>query len=159
MTMPSPQGQRLQPALPSRGYKTFQIIAPLKTHFRAATCEEVECAAYVNGFRLFADEAAELGQAQAAYVRRECGRKFTEDRDAAGLTVFTFPPGTKPFASDEHTSHKVRLEREEVFLTHPGDWRWRPNAGERHYRHTRSEFWTEEFAEHQQNLADRIERG
>lgn len=155
--MPSPEGQRLPPAMPVQAYKTFQIVAPISTHFRPATCEEVECDAYVNGFRLYVDEATELGQAQAEFVRRKSGRRFTEDRQADGRTVFTFPPGTKPFASDEHASHKIRLEREELFVTRGGDWRGNP-TGER-YRHTRSEFWTEEFAEHQDNLAHRIQRG
>lgn len=159
MTMPSPEGQRLPPVLPVQAYKTFQVVAPLRTHWRAATCEEVECDAYRNGFRLYVDEATELGQAQADYVRHKAGRKFAEHRDpGSSRTVFTFPPGTLPFASAEHTSHKVRIEREELFVTRPGDWRGNP-TGERPYQHTKAEFWTEEFAEHQGKLADRVNRG
>jgi hypothetical protein len=154
--MPSPQGQRLPPALPSGAYKTFQIVAPLKTHFRKATCVEADCPHYLNGFRTRVDERTERGMAQAYYIRKESGRRFTEDRDATGLTVFTFEAGQRCFGSD---AHRVRVERPELFLTHPGDWRWRPTSGQQPYQHTRPEFWTEEFAENQQNLTDRIERG
>lgn len=154
MTMPSPEGQRLPPAMPVQAYKTFQIVAPIKTHFRKATCAEANCPHYLNGFRTRIDESTELGQRQAYYIRKESGRRFTEERDEVGLTVFTFEAGQRCFSSDDH---RVRIEREEIFLTRGGDWRGNP-TGER-YQHTRSEFWTEEFAEHQQKLADRIERG
>lgn len=155
MTMPSPDGQRMPPAMPAGAYKTFQIVTPLSTHFRAATCAEVDCPAYLNGFRSAFDEATELGQRQAHYVRHDKTRKHVEERTPEGLTAFTFEAGQRCFASSEH---RVRIERPELFLTRPGDWRGNP-TGQRPYRHTSSEFWTEEFAEHQQSLADRIERG
>lgn len=156
MTMPSPEGQRLPPAMPVGAYKTFRIVAPISTHFRKATCEEARCPHYLGGFRTRVDESTDLGQQQAYYIRHDRSRRHTEWRDETGLTVFDFEPGQRCFNSGDH---KVRLEREELFLTQPGDWRWRPTSGERPYRHTRPEFWTEEFAENQQNLADRIERG
>lgn len=155
MTMPSPEGQRLPPAMPAGAYKTFQIVTPLRTHFRPGTCAEVDCPGYLNGFRTRVDERTDLGQSQAHYIRKESGRRFTEDRDDAGLTVFTFEPGQRCFASGDH---KVRIDRPELFLTRPGDWRGNPEGG-RPYQHTRPEHWTEDFAEHQQKLADRIEKG
>ena len=140
--------------MPVGAYKTFQIVAPISTHFRKATCEEANCPHYLNGFRTRVDERTDLGQAQAHYIRKQSGRRFTEERDEVGLTVFTFEPGQRCFNSDDH---KVRLEREEIFLTRGGDWRGNP-TGER-YRHTNPEFWTEEFSLHQEKLKERIDRG
>ena len=34
---------RILPALPVTAMKTYSIDAPMGTHFRAATCVEVEC--------------------------------------------------------------------------------------------------------------------
>lgn len=155
MTIPSPEGQRLEPAMPVGAYKTFQIVAPPRTHWRSATCEEAGCLNYLHGFRTRVDERTELGQQQAYYMRHDRSRRHREWRDEAGLTVFDFEPGQRCFSSHDH---RVRIEREELFLTRPGDWRGNP-TGQRPYAHTRAEFWTEEFAEHQQTLADRVERG
>lgn len=154
-TVPSPEGQRLPPTMPVGAYKTYQIVSPVATHWRKATCAEVDCDHYVNGFRTRVDERLELGQKQAHYIRKESGRRFTEDRDDAGLTVFTFEPGQRCFASD---SHKLPLERPELYLTRPGDWRGNP-TGERPYQHTKPEFWVEDFSINQDNLKSRMDRG
>lgn len=142
----------IQPALPAGAYQTFEISAPRNTHFRRATCAEVECPATVNGWVTVLDETSEQQAAAAYYIRKQSGRHFTEERNATGLTVFTFTAGQPCFDSGKH---HVRVERQEHFLVRPGDFR----ALGRPRQHTRPEFWVEEFAEHQDQLARRIERG
>lgn len=152
--MPSNEGMRIPPALPTHHMQSYQIVAPISTHFRSATCAEADCPPYLNGWRTTVDESTDLGQAQAHYIRRESRRKFVEHRDPAGLTVFEFEAGQACFAADQH---KVRIERPELFFRRGGDWRGNP-TGER-YQHHRPEFWVEDFAEHQQKIADRIQQG
>lgn len=144
---------RLAPKLPPGAYKTYQILSPLGTHFRNATCDEVECAYQAQGWRTVIDERTDLGAGQARYIRAESGRKFVEERGEDGLTSFTFEPGQQCF-----TQHKVSLERPEHFLVRGGDWRGDP-TGAKPYVHRTADEWTEDFATHQDKIATLIERG
>lgn len=143
---------RITPALPVHAYQTYQVVAPQATHWRPATCAEVDCQAYTGGWRSLIDEATELGKRQAHYIRRESGRKFAEHRDEAGLTVFEFEAGQRCFAP-----HQARTGRPEVYLVRGGDWRGNPAGQVR--KHVRAEDWLEDFAEHQDRIAGRIEKG
>ena len=83
---------------------------PADTHFRPATCAESACPHHLLGWQTLIDESGQFGQAQAAYIRRESGRQFREERMATGLTAFTFGPGQKCFRQ-----HRLPLERPAVF--------------------------------------------
>jgi hypothetical protein len=151
---------RAQPAGPARAYQTYAISAPKATHTKAARCADVGCSMLANGFRIPADEATDLGARQAAYLRAECLpaglpasaavrglRRYVETHEA-GLTVFTFPPGTECFAE-----HRVSLQRPELYIVRAGDWRGNPTGQVR--RHTRPDLWVEDFATHQDRIATR----
>lgn len=131
--------------------QTYTIKAPLATHFRAATCAEVECAAHVHGWVSRIDESTDLGQRQAGYIRHHSGRRFTETRDEAGLTVFTFPAEQTCF-----TEHKVPLHRPELFLVRGGNLT--TSTGEVR-RHANGEDWADDLQTHQQKIADTFEKG
>jgi hypothetical protein len=133
-------------------YQTFQIKSPKATHFRPATCAEVECQAAEHGWRSTIDENTVLGQQQAFYIRKQSGRKFTEERNELGLTVFTFANGQECFAQ-----HETRVQRPELYFVRGGDFRGNP-TGERR-QHQKAEHWVEEFAENQQRIIDAQERG
>jgi hypothetical protein len=147
---------RLAPVAPVHAYRTYQIVTPLATHFRPASCEEVDCPDYLQGWVTKLDESTPEGQGHAAFIRRELrGRySFTEDREPAGLTAFTFPPGQACFRQRQH---RTRIDRPEHFLRRDGDWRGNPTGAVR--RHTSAADWQEDFAEHQDRIATAIERG
>lgn len=178
--MAGPRINRAQPVGPAAAYKTYQVTAPLSTHFRPATCAEVDCAAWRHGWRTVVDERTDLGMAQAAYIRAECvsaslpaspagraRRRYTEHRDehhlmdgtgltagsVTGLTTFEFAAGQPCFAK-----HEVPLERPELYIVRGGDWRGNPR-GTPARRHTTAEDWVEDFAEHQDRLRTALERG
>jgi hypothetical protein len=91
-----------------------------------ATCEEVSCQHYLNGWHSAIDESTDLGQRQAHYIRKQSGRGFAEypgrewngkmidaltaanrplsDFEPVGdnITVFEFKPGQACFQSDSH---------------------------------------------------------
>jgi hypothetical protein len=137
---------RPDPVLSPASYKTYAIIQPEETHFRSATCEEVQCGAYERGWKTRVDETTELGQMQAAFIRVRARRRFHEEHNVEGMTDFVFPPGQECFAE-----HKISLERPPLFLVRGGDWRANPR-GERRL-HTRADLWVEDFAEHQDRLS------
>lgn len=144
---------RIEPVLPAQAYKTYAIRSPLSTHFRPGTCEEAGCAAHRNGWTTAVDEATELGQKQAHYIRGDRTRRHVESKTQAGLTQFVFEAGQKCFAP-----HQVSLQRPENFLVLGGDHRGNPMRVDP-YRHSRPEFWVEDFGEHQDRLKNTLERG
>ena len=73
------------------------IVQPVATHYEPATCAEMNCPHYLKGWLTLIDESTDFGQAQARYIRRASGRKFTESRLETGLTEFRFEAGQKCF--------------------------------------------------------------
>lgn len=128
------------PSLPSQHFKTYEIIAPLSTHYRKATCAEVKCGAYTNGWKTIVPSDSP----QAQYIRTMSGRKFVEKRgESAGLTEFTFYAGQQCFGSDQH---RVPLEREPIYVARGGDARGNPLRERR--VHANASDWQEDFAGH-----------
>lgn len=153
--MTGPRLNRITPALPADAMTTYRIARPKGTHWRPARCAEVDCAPYLHGWRTVIDESTEQGQAQAHYIRNVAGRGFTEARDEAGLTVFTFAAGQACFAAHQH---RAPLDREPLYVVRGGDWRGNPR-GTQPRVHTRPEDWVDDFATHQITLADRLAQG
>lgn len=136
---------RVEPNMPVTAYKTYAIHSP----GRPATCEQAGCPAYLNGWRTIVP----ADSAQAAYIRTQSGRGFTETRQPGGLAEFTFEPGQQCFASDKH---RLPAEGRERFAERDGDWRGNPTG--RVIEHS-PQGWTDSFGEHQERLAQRLERG
>jgi hypothetical protein len=143
---------RPEPRLPAAAFTTYAIAAPLATHWRAATCAEVDCPAYLRGWRTHVDPATDRGAAQAHYIRADSGRRFVEDRDEHGQLLFTFESGQTCFAQ-----HRAPLEREPIFVRRGGDWRGNPLGDQ--LLHQRAADWLDDFATHQQRVADAHNRG
>jgi hypothetical protein len=145
---------RIAPALPVGAMKTYEIRSPRATHWRKATCAEVACPPYLNGWRTILDETTELGQRLAHTVRKVAGRAYTEHHAAPNLTIFTFEAGQRCFAAD---SHQLPTGRPELYVVRGGDWRGNPRGDVR--KHARAADWVDDFATHQQQLADRLAQG
>lgn len=145
---------RVEPQMPAANYKTYQILAPRLTHWRDATCAEVQCAAHVKGWTTVADERTDLGMGHAYYIRKQSGRAFKESRDEHGMTVFVFTPGQRCFRSN----HQVRIERPEIYVVKGGDWRGNPRGIDPRI-HARPSEWVDDFAGHQDRLATRLRQG
>jgi hypothetical protein len=151
-TILTPQGQRIEPRLPAHLVKTYRLVQPVSSHYRQAACREVECEAWRLGWVTTVNEATELGQRQAYYIRMHSGRKYRQRGMAGGFTEFWFGPGQQCFAT-----HQVPLEREPLYVVQGGDWRGNPRREGR--RHTRAEFWVEDFATHQDKLGTKFQEG
>lgn len=143
---------RLPSSLPVSAMKTYQIAAPLASHWNVVTCADAGCDAHELGWDSVIDERTDLGQRQAHYIRRESGRRFTEERQPDGLTRFSFEAGQRCFAE-----HKARNMRPEKFIERGGDHRGNPLRLRREYG--RPDEWVEAFAENQDRLKTIAERG
>ena len=146
---------RIEPAFPAHAYKTYAFARPLKTHWHKASCEDVDCTAYLNGWVTRIDESTELGRAQAHYLRHDRSRSHAEQKTPDGITEFMFGPGQRCFKSADH---KLPIGRDPVFLVKGGDYRGNPrNTPTRICRNAGQ--WIEDFDEHQHLLLDAIQRG
>lgn len=177
MHIQQPEPFRIVPKMPASAYKTYALSLPKQTHYRKATCQEVEqqctsllsgsiehgtavfcgeshCGPYMHGWVTYVDVSTDLGQRQAYYIRMHSGRSFTTSMVAKQESAirFTFPPGQQCFAD-----HQVPLERDPFFIVRGGDWRGNPRGEMR--SHVRAADWVEDFAEHQQRIVNEIEKG
>ena len=132
-------------------YKTYQVAAPLATHYRKATCKEVQCDAWAKGFVSKIDVSTPLGQRQAKYIEGKSGRRFLSTQDGTVIT-YRFPFGQECFRP-----HHVPLEREPFFVVKGGDFRGNPR-GIPAVRRSMSD-WVDDFANHQNGVAEVRERG
>lgn len=153
MTVPSPDGQRIPPVLPAHHMKTYQVLAPLNTHWRKATCAEFGCDKYLNGwFSIFAADSP-----QAEYIRHDKTRRHVEERLDGGLAKFTFEAGQEFFAGSPEHDHRVLTGRPERLIVRGGDWRGNPRGEVR--EHVSAEDWVDDFATHQDRLAQQAQKG
>jgi hypothetical protein len=140
---------RSRPVGPAQAYQTFQILVP-DANWRPASCEEVGCGFFLNGWRL----RVEVLPPQMLYTAKTAGRRFVEHRVADGETWLVFEAGQSCFKT---TEHRVRLDMPELYVVRDGDWRGNPTGSVR--RHKRAADWVDQFGEHQQNVAELLERG
>lgn len=135
-------------------FQTYRILAPAgrgRDYWYAVTCEQARCEAYQYGWQTFVDESTDLGRRQAHYIRSDRSRSFREERNAAGITVFTFGAGQKCFES-----HQARTGRPDRYVVARG----RPGSLAGVLReHTRAQDWIEDFQESLDEVRDQVERG
>lgn len=142
---------RLQPAGPASAYKTYSIKAPLSTHFRPATCEEVGCPNYLNGWRI----RVEGLPAELLNTAKTSGRKYTVLSVAEGETWLVYEAGQPCFQA---AAHKTRVERPELYIVRDGDWRGNPRGTDRRV-HKNAEEWVEDLHEHTDRINKLIQEG
>ena len=142
---------RIEPAMPPQAYKTYAMLSPIDTHTRQATCEEYGCDDYRQGWRV----RVETLTPDLLHAARTSGRKYTEQSIAEGETYLVFEPGQACFKA---ATHRAPIGRPPLYLVRDGDHRGNPR-GTKARLHQRPADWVEDFAEHQQALADEIKKG
>ncbi len=142
---------RINPMMPPEAYKTYSMVSPLGSHFRPGTCAEADCPHYLNGWQVRVESLTP----DLLHAAKTSGRRYSEQRIAEGETYLVFEAGQPCFRSSQH---RVRIDRPPLYLVQDGDFRGNPR-GTKARMHVRPEHWVEDFAEHQQALADEIKKG
>lgn len=141
---------RLEPQMPASEYTTYSVRSPLATHWRKATCAESGCAAHRQGWRV----RKETLTAELLHTATHSGRKYTVLEVGPGETYLVFEAGQSCFAE---STHRVPLERPELYLVRGGDWRGNPRGEQR--THTRAEHWVEDLHEHTDRINQAVKAG
>jgi hypothetical protein len=142
---------RIQPVAAPQFYKTYEMASPLSTHWRPATCAEANCQFYANGFQVRVEGLAP----NVLHAVQHSGRKYTVQKVAEGETYLAFEPGQPCL---RQSTHRVRADRPPLYIVRDGDWRGNPR-GTKARLHQKPENWVEDFALHQQSIADEIAKG
>lgn len=142
---------RPAPLMSAAAYKTYEMRSPLPTHFRAATCAEVQCPHYLNGWRVRVEGLAP----EDVHAAKNSGRRWVEQHIAEGETWLLFEAGQNCFRVSQH---RARIDRPPLYIVRDGDFRGNPR-GTKARLHQRAADWVEDFAGHQQAIADEIEKG
>ena len=152
--MPGPLN-RIVPAIGPEAYQTFQVTAPLSTHWQERPCDGkgVDCDAAERGWKMVIDLNTSLGREQARYIKQQSGRKYEIAEQKDGVVTLVFPGGQPCFAR-----HRVRIDRPETYLVRGGDFRGNP-TGRKTRVHTKPEHWVEEFALNQDRIAEARKKG
>ena len=145
------QPRRITPVGPAAAYKTYSVRSPLATHFRKATCQEVDCANYEKGWMTRLDVSSPQHAQLANDIRLKLGRKFVAV-ERGTVVEFTFPPGQQCFAA-----HRLPLQRPEFYVVRGGDHRGNPR-GTAPVQHN-ADTWLDDFANHQDRLKTALDRG
>lgn len=107
---------RARPKGPTNAYTTFAVRSPLDTHFRKATCEEIDCPEYIQGWQLRKEDLTP----ELLYTATHCGRKYQEIQIKEGETYLVFEPGQPCF---RESTHIIPNGRPELFYAGSGDFR------------------------------------
>lgn len=150
----APFVNRIAPTLPPGAMQTYEIDAPLETHWRSATCQEVECAAYMQGWTSdVLPNSAEEARIQKIYDNEIRRGAITTTQTPEGFTRYHFPAGTACF---RRIWHKLPLERDAIFTVRSGDWRG--TDGVIRQFDTGAD-WVDSFANHQNIIKSLVDRG
>lgn len=144
-----------EPLLPAHQRKTYSISAPIQTHTRRATCDEVDCVKLANGWDTILDESTTDGQFNAATIRALRGYQYTSEINAAGLTVYHFGPGQQCFEGASGR-HRVPLDRPEFFVVRGGDHRGNPRGD---FVERSADNWLDDLYTHTGKIQDAINQG
>lgn len=139
---------QLGPRMPPGYYKNYRIASPVETHYRRATCQEINCEAYRDGWTMHKEKLLPA----LLYAATHSGRKFKEVSVSAGQTYLVFEPGQTCFRAPEH---KISLERPEWYFVGRGLYTvFNTRAAK---QHTKPEFWIEDMSEHLETIRHAIE--
>jgi hypothetical protein len=86
---------------------------------------------------------------------RKSGRRYREEHIAEGQTYLVFDAGQPCFRASQH---RARVDRPPLYIVRDGDYRGNPR-GTKARLHQNPANWVEDFATHQQAIADEIEKG
>lgn len=143
---------RPEPVLGAEQMKTYAIVRKDGMHYRPATCAEVECPHWRDGWITRVPFHSDLAKFIDGGTH---GRRFAETTvPGTGEREFMFGPGQECFRS---STHRVPIEREPLFVVRDGDWRGNPRGTSAVTR--RPDDWVDDFANHQASIADAQQKG
>lgn len=143
--------------IPVHLMKTFELRQPFDSHYRIATCAEVECKGWRQDMTVTFDLTVAQQVADANWLRNRSGLRFTYLLLAGDTKVKFVIPSGQTCMESRLRPHRVPLERDPFMLVRGGDFRGNP-TGQR-MRHTSPESFVDNWATDLDKLNTVRERG
>lgn len=149
------RANRPVPQMPTQSYKTFAIKSPLTTHYRRATCAEIDCPDYLNGWYLKIEGTPE----DLLYTARNAGRKYTVgevmlEENGEVFKALIFEAGQACF---RESTHVKSLERPEFFFAGRGDYR--SFSHRKAHQYDRPDQFVDDFEDHLARIRRALQQG
>lgn len=141
---------RPRPKMATSNYLTYCIRQPMITHFRPATCAEVDCGAWRGGWQLRVEQLTP----ELLRAARNSGKRYREMTVTEGETYLVYEPGQACFDS---VNHRLPLERPAFFYEGRGDFR--SFTIRRARQHANAEDWADSMAHHLDHVRSEIQKG
>lgn len=135
----------IPPRMGVGSYKTYKIASPISTHYRKATCQEIDCVAYKEGWTY---RKADLVREQLYDIVTHAGKRYREqylDESESDLYL-VFEPGQVCFQA---ASHVKSLDRPEIYYAGRGHF---TAFSTRKAAVLETDEWLESFVTHQDAL-------
>lgn len=115
------QVTRIAPQGPTHAYQTYAIRTGLDTHYRKATCAEIDCPDYLNGWYLKIEGTPQ----ELLHIATHCGKRYRQgevliEGQTQAFKALIFEAGQPCF---RESTHVKSLERPEFFYVGRGDYR------------------------------------
>lgn len=130
-------------------YRTYRMHSPDETHYRKATCAEVKCNEFINGWSLQVEHLNE----HDLYLATHAGKRYRKAHFGPGLNFLIFESGQSCFLA--HT-HKIKLDRPEWFFTGRGD---HTVFSQRDARQLSGKDWVDHMLNHMDKIITKKNRG
>lgn len=145
---------RVQPLMGPNAYKTYS----LKMLRRHATCQEIDCPNYLNGWTFKVAHLME--DPKLNHMARTSGRQFRE-QELNGEMYLVYEPGQQCFSAATHTTVREDMLETPLLFVGRGDWRTFDRRGlpPDAMRHKTAADWVDDFANHQDALKTAYDRG
>lgn len=140
---------RVEPAMPVGAYQTYEIKAPAATHWSKATCQQVDCPDFLNGWRV----RVEGLDPELLHAAEHSSRRYRRLDVGPGETWLVFEAGQPCFRA---AAHRRRTGRPELYVVRGGDWRQHTGMIR---QHVNADDFVDDWANHQRRIADTIEKG
>lgn len=147
---------RVAPRMAVQQYQTFSVHMPAESHWRPASCEEVDCPKWRNGWKTsFVPGTADGDKIRFFIKNSTIKRTYTVVR-LADRTEVVFPAGMECFKQDHpSTRHRLPIPKPQIHVVRGGDWR----ASTTERKVVKAPEWVDRFATNQDKLKTLIERG
>lgn len=111
--------------------QSYRVAMPLATHWEPATCADVDCPHYLNGWATLLPAGDPLVE-----TLRKSGRSYREEQGDAGMLRFVFAAGQPCFRA---STHRQQTGRPALYI--------HGNRETQESRVVQSSEWQERFAE------------
>lgn len=96
-------------------HRTFSAVMPAATHFEPATCEQVQCQRWAEGFAVLIDTSTQEGRDRYDWIKAHPGGRSWYRSQEGDVARLDYPPGNQCYEQ-----HRRMLDKPALLLVRRG---------------------------------------